>query len=98
MRDALGLTLPGRERARAPGTCANLRAKEKIELTARLAKSRCERQLEARGWHGTRTPDCRQDHSRKAKCARTILLSEAVQARLAWLSVSGSGPHRHVAP
>ena len=35
-------------------------AKDKIELTARLAKSRCEQPLEARGCHGTRTPNCRQ--------------------------------------
>jgi hypothetical protein len=54
--------LLGNERARVLGTRANLRAKEKVELTVRLAKSRCEQALEALGWHATRTPDRRQDY------------------------------------
>ena len=54
--------LLGNERARVLGTRANLRAKEKVELTARLAKSRCAQALEALGWHATRTPDRRQDY------------------------------------
>jgi len=54
--------LLGNERARVLGTRANLRAKEKVELTVRLAKSRCAQALEALGWHATRTPDRRQDY------------------------------------
>jgi len=85
--------LLGNERARVLGTRANLRAKEKVELTVRLAKSRCEQALEALGWHATRTlPTADRTISRKTNCQRTFLLSEAFRVRLACVWMSGIDP------
>jgi two-component sensor histidine kinase len=49
--------------------------REKIELTARLAKSRCEQQLEAGGYP---VPHWRQNHSWKGACLLTPLSSRVL--------------------